>query len=368
MSERRIWFWVAGLVLVLVALYFLRGILLPFVAGMAIAYLLDPICDRLDRWGCPRSIAAVLVLVVFVLAVVAVLLLLVPLIQAQLSELIVRLPDVINALGTRMQSLLSKLARRIPLGEMSQLGTMLRGQSGNVLNWAAQVVGSVLSGGWAVVNILSLIFITPVVAFYLLRDWDRLVARVNEWLPRDHAGVIRDQARQMDATLAGYVRGQALVCLFLGTFYAVGLSSVGLDSGLSIGLLAGVLSFIPYVGTLVGFVCSVGLAFAQFSEWPPIIVVIAIFVAGQILEGYVLSPKLVGERVGLHPVWVIFALLAGGALFGFVGILLALPVAAMAGVLTRFALRRYLASPYYRGDRVPLIIATDGDAPNRALD
>jgi len=368
MSERRIWFWLAGIVLLLATFYYLSSILLPFVAGMGIAYLLDPICERMHRWGCPRSIGAFLVLLVFGLAVVAVLILLVPLIQAQLVELFARLPDVINAIGTRLQQLLSKLARRVPLGEMSQLGTMLRGQSGNVLAWVAQVVGSVLSGGWAIVNILSLIFITPVVAFYLLRDWGRLVAKINDCLPRDHAAVIREQAKQVDATLNGYVRGQAIVCVFLGTFYAVGLTLVGLDSGLSIGVLTGVLTFIPYVGSVVGFICSFGLAFAQFADWWPILVVVGLYLVGQFLEAYVLSPKVVGDRVGLHPVWVIFALLAGGALFGFLGVLLAIPVAAMAGVLTRFLLKRYFDSAYYRGERPPLVIASEAEPPKRLRD
>src|SRR5690606_34210818 len=198
-------------------------------------------------------------------------------------------------------------------------------------------------------NLLALLFITPIVAFFLLRDWDDIVGRLDKWLPRPWAGVIREQAALIDETLAGFVRGQALVCLFLGTFYAVVLTVVGLDFGITIGLITGILSFIPYVGTTFGFVTSIAVAFAQFSEWLPILLVAGLFIAGQAIEGNFLTPKLVGDRVGLHPVWVIFALLAAGSLFGFVGVLLAIPVAAVIGVLARFVLGRYLTSRYYRG-------------------
>ena len=225
---------------------------------------------------------------------------------------------------------------------------------------------TLLSGGLAIVNVLALVFITPIVTFFLLRDWDEMVARIDKWLPRQWAPVIREQATLIDETLAGFVRGQSLVCLLLGTFYAIGLTIVGLEFGIVIGMLAGILSFIPYVGTIVGFVLSVGLAFAQYPDWLPIFIVVGIFLAGQAIEGNFLTPKLVGERVGLHPVWVIFALLAGGSLFGFVGVLLAVPVAAVIGVLARFALGRYLQSGYYNDGGPPSPQrAPQGDDRNR---
>ena len=219
-----------------------------------------------------------------------------------------------------------------------------------MLSWATDIVAGVLSGGAAVANTLSLIIITPVVTFYLLRDWDNIAATVDGWLPRAQAPTIRELASEVDRTLAGFLRGQGTVCLLLGVFYAIGLTVAGLDFGLVIGLIAGLLSFIPYVGSIVGLLLSVGLAFLQFDDWLRVAVVAGIFFVGQALEGNVLTPRLVGGRVGLHPVWVIFAILAGGTLFGFVGVLLAVPVAAVIGVGTRFALTRYLDSPYYDAD------------------
>jgi predicted PurR-regulated permease PerM len=354
--ERQYRFWLVGLGLTLVALYLLRGVLLPFVAGLAIAYFLDPFCDRLERWRLGRTLATTVVMIVFGLAVIAVLLLLVPLIQAQVARLLSSLPDMVAGLQARAMPLLERAGGYLSPEQIADLKSSLTGRAGDFISWIATAFATVLSGGLALVNILSLIFITPVVAFYMLRDWDRLVARVDGWLPRQHAAVIREQARLIDLTLAGYARGQATVCLVLGTFYAVGLSVVGLEFGLVVGLLAGVLSFIPYVGTIVGFVTSMGLAFIQFSDPIWIGVVFAIFLIGQVIEGNVLTPLLVGDRIGLHPVWVIFALLAGGALFGFVGVLLGLPVAAMIGVLARFSIHRYQQSPYYQGQPKPTLV------------
>jgi predicted PurR-regulated permease PerM len=349
-AERQLRFWLIGLALFGIALYLLRGVLLPFVAGMAVAYLLDPVCDRLERWGCSRTLATCLVLGGFILVAAFGLMLLVPLIQRQAVDLAMRLPDLIQSVVSRAGPILHFLQERYQIEGLAQLRSMMGGQIGGFLQWLANALGRVVTGGLALFNLLSLIFITPIVTFYLLRDWDRLVARIDAWLPRQHAAVIRAQVRLIDRTLAGYARGQATVCVVLGVFYAVGLTLIGLDYGLSVGLLAGLLSFIPFVGAIVGFATAIGLAFAQFADWMPIVLVGAVFVIGQALEGNFLTPKLVGDRVGLHPVWVIFALLAGGALFGFVGVLLALPAAAVTGVLTRFALERYLGSSYYRGD------------------
>jgi len=180
-----------------------------------------------------------------------------------------------------------------------------------------------------------------------LRDWDRIIEKVDSWLPRDRADLIRGQVRQIDETLAGFARGQALVCLVLGVFYAVGLSVVGLEFGMAVGFVTGLISFVPYFGMLFGFAAGIGIAIAQFGEIAPVLLVAAVFGAGQIIEGNFLTPKLVGERVGLHAVWIIFALLAGGSLFGFLGVLLAVPIMAVIGVLARFLLAQYLDSPMY---------------------
>jgi predicted PurR-regulated permease PerM len=358
-AERQIRFWLVGLLLFLVALYLLRGVLLPFVAGIAIAYLLDPICDRLEKAGCSRTLATCIVTAAFVIVAVALVLLIAPLIQGQVIDLISRLPDMVASVQRWAAPLLATIEQRVGSEQIAELQKALGGQVGGIVRWIGGALQQVLTGGLALFNILSLIFITPIVTFYLLRDWDRLVARIEDWLPRRHAPVIREQARLIDATLAGFARGQATVCLILGVFYSAALSLAGLDFGLAVGLMTGVLSFIPFVGTITGFVASMGLAIAQFTglpdgtDWLSIGLVAGIFIVGQVVEGNFLTPKLVGDRIGLHPVWVIFALLAGGALFGFVGVLLGLPAAAVIGVLIRFGIGRYMASPLYHGGLPP---------------
>ncbi len=348
-SSRHLHFWLIGLALFAVALWLLSNMLLPFIAGMAIAYLLDPLVDRTERLGLPRWAGTALVLLSFVLIMVLFVLLLLPLAQVQFTLLVETLPHYTQEVRNRLQPALERLLHRLSPEDMERLRTAAGQYAGEAVSWAGRVMQGILSSGLALFDVLSVLFITPVVAFYLLRDWDTLVDTVDGWLPRHHLGTIRDQALEVNRTLAGFVRGQALVCLTLGVLYAVGLSLAGLNFGLVIGLLAGLLSFIPYVGTLFGFIASTGLAFLQFDSWWRIGTVVAIFIVGQMIEGNVLTPKLVGDKVGLHPVWVMFALLAGGSLFGFTGILLAVPVAAVIGVLTRFALRQYLASDYYTG-------------------
>jgi predicted PurR-regulated permease PerM len=222
---------------------------------------------------------------------------------------------------------------------------------GRGAGWVTTVLGSVWSGGLAILNVLSLFVVTPVVAFYLLYDWDRMVAKADALLPRQYADTLRMLVGEMSDTVAGFVRGQGLLCLFLGVFYALGLALIGLDFGLLIGLGAGLISFIPYVGSILGFVVAITVALVQFwPDWIWIVATAAVFAIGQFIEGNILQPKLVGERVGLHPVWLIFALVAFGYFFGFVGLLIAVPVSAAIGVLVRFAIRRYEASPLYSGD------------------
>jgi predicted PurR-regulated permease PerM len=345
-------FWLIGLAVALIAIYLLRTILLPFVAGMAIAYFLDPACDRLEKWM-SRTWATTLVTLVFALLIVLALLLIAPLLLDQLAQFLAALPDLINRAHARLLPYYAHLQQRFDLPDLTELGAMARDRMGSALTWIGQGVANVARGGVAIANLLSLIFITPVVTFYLLRDWDRIVAKIDVLLPRQHAAVIRAQSREIDVTLAGFARGQATVCLILATYYATALMIVGLPFGLVVGLTAGLLTFIPYLGAIGGFIIAIAIALINFDTWAGVIAVAAVFGAGQIAEGNVLTPKLVGDRVGLHPVWVIFALLAGGALFGFLGLLLAVPVAAGIGVLVRFALSRYLESPVYLGRSKP---------------
>lgn len=350
--ERRILWIAAGLLVIGIALYWLRGILLPFVAGMAFAYFLDPICDWLERKGIGRLWATTIVTVTFVLIMALMIVLIVPILYEQIVELAANLPSYIATINEAIRPVLYRIRARMPGAEIPDLAEA-SGQMGDILAWIGAAIGSVLGGGIAFLNVLSLVFVTPVVTFYLLRDWDLLVERINGWLPRRHADTIRRLASEMDRTLAGFARGQALICLFLAVFYGFGLTVIGLDFGLVIGVLAGVLSFIPFVGSVIGLVGSLALAYVQFDSWVWIAVTAGIFFAGQIIEGNILQPKLLGENVGLHPVWVIFALLAGGALFGFLGLMLAVPVAAVIGVLSRFVLAEYLKSRFYDPDGDP---------------
>lgn len=347
--SRQIRFWLIGFAVFIAALWLLREVLLPFVAGMAVAYFLDPIADRLEKWGLSRLMAVIVITAAFVVVLVAALLLLVPLLQAQITAFLGRLPGYIDMLREGAEPVLARIMERLPPDQVAHLQESAGSFVGDALAFVGRMLRGLLTGGFALLNLLSLVFITPVVAFYQLRDWDRMVAKVDGWLPRDHADTIRDRFREIDAILAGFVRGQASVCLVLGAFYAVGLTLVGLDLGLLVGLGAGILSFIPYLGTISGFVVGIGLALAQFDGYLPVALVAGVFIAGQMVEGNYLTPKLVGDRIGLHPVWVIFALLAGGALFGFVGLLLAVPVAAVIGVLVRFFLGQYLRSALYTG-------------------
>ena len=350
-SAQRYRFWLIGLVIALALIYVLRGMLLPFVAGMAIAYFLDPLADRLERSGLSRLAATSVITASFFLLVVLAMIILLPIIENQVVAFAQKVPGYIDTLNQRLQPLLAEVKERLSPRDLEKLRSSAGEYAGTAMSWAVGAIRGVLSGSLAVFNVLSLVFITPVVTFYLLRDWDAMVRKVDSWLPRHHADTIREQMEEINRTLSGFVRGQALVCLSLGLIYGVGLTLVGLDLGLVIGMGAGILSFIPYLGSITGFVVGMGVALAQGPDWHLPAMVAGVFVVGQVIEGNFLTPKLVGDKVGLHPVWVMFALLAFATLFGFVGLLLAVPVAAVIGVLVRFALGRYLSSPLYHGHR-----------------
>jgi predicted PurR-regulated permease PerM len=349
--QRQVVIWLLALVLVALVLFVLRDVLLPFVAGLALAYLLDPLADRLQRLGLGRLGATLLILVSFILLFVVALVLVAPLVAHQLASFIGKLPGYVARLQALIVEqggpLLERFGGPEALADMqSSIGNLV----GQGAAWFGRFLQSLWSGGQAIISIFALLVITPVVAFYLLIDWDRMVAKIDAWVPVRHRETVRRLARDIDNAIAGFVRGQSAVCLILGTFYAVGLALIGLNFGVLIGLLSGLLTFIPYVGSLTGLVLSVGVAVVQFwPDWTWILATLGIFVAGQFVEGNFLSPKLVGASVGLHPVWLMFALLAFGSLFGFVGLLLAVPLAAVVGVLARFAISRYLASPLYTG-------------------
>ncbi len=338
-------YWGLAAVAFLVLLWLLGDVILPFLLGGAIAYFLDPVADRLERMGLSRAAATAIITILAILIFVLGVVLVIPTLARQTTALIDTAPQL-------FRNLQDFLTARFPslMEEGSTLRESIAGLGTTVRERGGELVNAIIGTFSSVLNVVLLFVIVPVVAFYLLLDWDRMVAEIDKLLPRDHAPAIRQLAREIDATLAGFVRGQGTVCLILGTYYAVALMVVGLQFGLVIGLVAGLLTFIPYIGALIGGILSIGLALFQFwGEWWTILIVAAIFQVGQIIEGNVLTPKLVGSSVGLHPVWLIFALSAFGALFGFVGLLVAVPVAAALGVLTRFAVRQYTESRLYQG-------------------
>ncbi|MDI7861049.1 AI-2E family transporter [Rhizobiaceae bacterium n13] len=349
--RRQVLFWLAVLAIAVLFLYIFRDILLPFVAGMALAYFLDPVADRLERLGLSRMMATVVILIAFVVIFALSLMIIIPVVASQASDFVQHIPGYL----TQLQELIANSgAAWVPDWIGSQLDTIKENFSKVLAEGAgfiASLFGQIWDSGKTLVDVISLLIVTPVVAFYLLLDWDRMIAKVDGWIPRDYVTDVRQIAMEMNTAIAGFVRGQGSVCLILGTYYGIGLSLVGLNFGLLIGLFAGVISFVPYVGSMVGLVLAVGLALVQF--WPhyfSIVLVLAVFFSGQFIEGNILQPKLVGSKVGLHPVWLMFALFAFGAMLGFLGLLIAVPAAAAVGVLVRFALTRYLQSDLYHGE------------------
>jgi predicted PurR-regulated permease PerM len=348
--NRQVLVWSIALVALIVFLWLLSPILLPFIAGLVLAYFLDPVADALERLGLPRLAATLVILLSAIVVLLSGVFILAPLLNDQLARLATDLPSLIDSLVARFDLLAPAWLKAMIAESGSNIQGSVTDLAGKAVGWLVSLFSSLLSGGAALVNVISLMVVTPIVAFYLLADWDHMVAKVDTWLPRDHVEVLRQLAREVDTAMAGFIRGQGTVCLLLGAFYAVSLSLAGLKFGLAIGLLAGFLTFIPYAGAMIGGVLAIGVALVQF--WPDyvaILSVVAIFGVGQFLEGNFLSPKLVGKSVGLHPVWLMFALFAFGYVFGFVGLLLAVPMAAAAGVLVRFALQQYLQSPLYLG-------------------
>ena len=348
--QKQLSFWFVAFLMLVLCLWLLGDIMLPFIAGLVLAYFLDPVADMLERWGVPRLGATAIILACSILVFALLILLLVPMLGDQIGRFAENLPGYITILVNLfneaapdwLKSLLDRSNLKMP-DSASDVATKAAG-------WMAKLLASIWSGGLAIVNLVSLLVVTPIVIFYMLNDWDRMVAKVDSWLPREHAGTLRGIATDIDDAMAGFIRGQGTVCMVLGIFYAFALIAVGLPFGLLIGLVAGLLSFIPYVGSLIGGALSIGMALVHF--WPDfisVVLVAGIFAVGQLVEGNFLSPKLVGDRIGLHPVWLMFALFAFGYLFGFVGLLLAVPLAAAAGVLVRFALNQYLASRLYLG-------------------
>ena len=359
--ERQVLFWAALLIALLYLLHLLGSTVTPFAAGIALGYLLDPLVARLASVGLNRLSASLLILVVFVAVIGVVLVVVVPILGDQLGRFAQRLPGYATRLQTLAieegEALIRKYGEpwlgAFGLGEAPS-STQIQKSVGDFVEqgaqWLLAAAKSLVSGGAAVFSFLSLLIITPVVAFYVLLDWERMVVVVDSWLPLEHREPLRAIAREINQAWSGFIRGQSLVCLCMAVWYGLGLTIVGLDFGFLIGVIGGILGFIPYIGGLTVLVLSLGVAIVQ--GWPSLtlfLMALAVVGSGQFLEGYVVSPKLVGESIGLHPVWLMFALLAFGKLFGFAGLIVAVPAAAAIGVLARHLIALYLTSPLYRG-------------------
>ena len=352
--RRQVVFWLLVLAFFIAFLWLFSTILLPFVAGMALAYFLDPVADWLERRGLSRMAATTLILLAFVILLVLALIIVIPLLASQATDFAEKVPGYITSLQQLVADPNSTVMPTWMKGQIGALKENVAKYAGEGASFLAGVFVQIWASGKALVDILSLLVITPVVAFYILLDWDKMVAKVDGWVPRDWVGVVRRLAGEMDHAIAGFVRGQGTICLILAIFYGGTLSLAGLNFGLLIGIVSGLISFIPYLGSLVGLVLSVGVALVQFwPDYPWILLIAGIFFFGQLIDGYVLQPKLIGERVGLHPVWLMFALLAFGALFGFVGLMVAVPASASIAVLVRYAISRYLDSDLYHGGAQP---------------
>ncbi len=349
-----------ALVLAIGAVFYLLGpVLMPFVAAALFAYLFDPLVDRMER-RMNRGIAVSLVFLVAAVLFIASLLLLVPFIERQISNFLQQLPVWVGWFQTRAAPWLQQYFGFSPeVLDTQKIFETLQKHWKEAGGIATTVVAQVSKSGLALVGWVLNAVMVPVVAFYLLRDWDVLVARVRVLVPRSIEPVVTRLARESDDVLGAFLRGQLSVMVALGLFYAIALWAVGISVGPLIGMIAGLISFVPYLGAITGVLMGLVAALVQYQDWAHVLLVLGVFAVGQGLEGYVLVPKLVGDKIGLHPVAVIFAVLAGGQLFGFLGILLALPVASVVMVLLRYAYERYTSSELYTAGSHPEIILPD---------
>ncbi len=344
---RPIVFWVLVAAVLAVLLVLLHAILMPFVAGMVIAYLLDPLVNRLERLGINRLATSLAVVGAFLFGLAFLLFLTVPYLAGEVTELIESFPTYV----ARIEVLAIDTSRPW-ISKIMGEGFHIEQSFGQIANmgsaWVKDFLHSLWSGGQALISIVSLLIVTPIVACYLVYYWKGMLAAIDGWIPPPHRATVRMLAREIDETVSGYVRGQTLICLILAVIYASGLALLGLRHAVLIGLLAGAISFVPYLGAGTGMLLSVCVAIAQFwPHWTPVVIVLAIFLVGETIADYALAPHLVGHRVHLNPVWLMFALFAFGYLFGFVGLLIAVPVSGALGVLVRFALKQYRASALY---------------------
>lgn len=352
LQEKSFQFWGLFAIAVIGFIWLFQPILAPFIVGFAVAYLLNPIVAKLETKKIPRWLSALFILGLFFVIIITGLLLAVPV-------LIREMVDFVKLTPTLFISAQDWFATKFPTVEIPQsfddvkeLDTAFISEKlGSVFEFSKNIVGNIFKSGMAIIGFVSFLVLMPIVAFYLLIDWSRVTDKIKSLLPKKNAKKISAMLGDIDASLAGFIRGQLIVCFLLGAFYAIGLSVMGLQYGFFIGAASGLLSIVPYVGSIFGLVASVGMAFYQFGGWEYPLITLGIFIAGQLVEGNYLTPKLVGDSVGLHPLWIIFALMAGGTLMGLMGMVIAIPVAAIIAVLVRYGIAEYKTTSYYKGKK-----------------
>ncbi len=342
--------WIVILTLFVVFLRAVEPILLPFVLGMFVAYLMDPLAERLQRLGIGRTIATAIITLSLCALVVALAVWLAPMLYQQLNHLIARAPAMLSNVEASAREWAAPVLKR--LNEITGTGPeAIPADSAELVQRAvsglSQLATRLFSSGAALINLTGLLLITPIVCFYLIRDWPSVVKKVDSMLPLAYADDIREQIHLINRTLASYLRGQVVVMIIMSAFYVVLFSIIGLNFGLVLGLLAGCVVIVPYIGSAISIGLGLMVAYGQFGTEGSFIWVLAVFGAGQVLEAQILTPKIIGDRVGLHPLWLLFGMLAGAVLLGFVGVLLAVPLTAVIGVLAKFAVNRYLQSGLY---------------------
>ncbi len=349
MNKKIYAFWISLFIIFALLTWALSGILLPFVLSFILAYILNPLVVKLESKGCSRTVASVFVITALIVAILLSFLIVLPILESQVIGFIQKIPFYATELWNKLQPLFDAVKNYASPEQLANVKETMSNQSMTFFNKIGGMLLDLFSQGMVLFNIVTFIIITPVITFYLLNDWPVITEKIQGLIPQKKLGFFQEQLSEIDITLSAFIRGQAMVCLFLALFYGIGLTIIGLDLGFVVGFISGILSFIPYVGSLSGFFISLLLAFTQSAGWGVFIGILFVFGIGQFIEGYVLTPKLVGDKVGLHPAWVIFALFAGGYLFGFMGVLLAVPVTAVLGVLLRTTIKAYKESSFYKG-------------------
>jgi predicted PurR-regulated permease PerM len=353
MTQQKTWFWLTLLIIAstLYALSTLSAILFPFLMGAIGAYGLSGIVDRLEKLKISRGLSSALLILAVILILLLLMMVFIPFLHNQLINLASRVPALMEDWYVSIKPFLEKSAHELGTPNPAEIKAQVTSHIGDIITWSIRIITNLFTNGMALANLISLILLTPIIMFYLLKDWPRLIRKIDETLPLTYQPLIRRHAQTMDAMLSAYAQGQGIVCLILMVLYSTSLWAIGLEQGIFIGIITGFMSFIPYIGMISGLLTSIAVTLANALGWAMLIKVIITFVIIGAIEGNYLAPRFIGERIGLHPVWIIFALLAGATWFGFLGILIALPSAAIIGVLVRIILEWYRTSKFYLGRR-----------------